>query len=56
MQEPTQEDEIYSLYQKELHDQNQIDFNDILNESLKLVKKYPKLMEKYMNIFKFGIF
>lgn len=54
MQEPAKEDLIFQQYQKVLKDQNQIDFNDILNEAVKILKKHPNVMEKLSQIYKFS--
>jgi DNA helicase-2/ATP-dependent DNA helicase PcrA len=42
---------IYPLYQKKLKENNALDFNDILSETVKLFKENPEVLAKYQNLF-----
>ena len=44
---------IYPLYQKKLKENNALDFNDILSETVKLFREHPEVLEKYQNIFNY---
>lgn len=42
---------IYPLYQKKLKENNALDFNDLLSETVKLFKEKPEVLAKYQNMF-----
>jgi DNA helicase II / ATP-dependent DNA helicase PcrA len=44
---------IYEAYQKHLQDNNALDFDDILQKTVQIFQKYPKVLEKYQNIFRY---
>jgi DNA helicase II / ATP-dependent DNA helicase PcrA len=44
---------IYTNYQKKLKEQNALDFDDILMYTVKIFQKYPEVLEKYQNIFRY---
>lgn len=44
---------IYAVYQKRLKDQNALDFDDILMLSVQIFKKYPEVLAKYQNFFRY---
>lgn len=44
---------IYTTYQKKLHDQNALDFDDILMLAVKIFRDHPEVLEKYQNIFRY---
>ena len=46
-------DDIYEDYQKELIKSNAMDFDDLLIKPIELFRKYPEVLEKYQNRFKF---
>lgn len=43
---------IYEFYEKRLKENNAIDFDDIINLTIKLLKDYPEVKEEYANKFK----
>ena len=45
--------EIYSIYQKRLKENNAIDFDDIINFTIKILMDNPDLLEYYSNKFKY---
>jgi DNA helicase-2/ATP-dependent DNA helicase PcrA len=44
---------IYTVYQKRLKDQNALDFDDILMLAVEIFKKYPEVLAKYQNFFRY---
>jgi len=44
---------IYEDYQKALHKNNSMDFDDLLIKPIELFKRYPEILEKYQERFKF---
>ena len=44
---------VYELYQKRLKENNAIDFDDIINYTLKILLENPDIMEYYSNKFKY---
>lgn len=44
---------IYKIYQKKLRECNALDFDDLINFTVKLFEKKSKILEKYQNIFKY---
>lgn len=45
--------QIYPLYQQKLRDNNALDFDDLLFETVKLLENNPKLLESYQNKFQY---
>ena len=45
--------EIYAIYQKRLKENNAIDFDDIINFTIKILMDNPDLLEYYSNKFKY---
>ncbi len=45
--------EIYTLYQKRLKENNAIDFDDIINYTIKIMLENPDILEYYANKFKY---
>ena len=45
--------EVYSLYQKRLKENNAIDFDDIINFTIKIFNENPEIIEYYSNKFKY---
>ena len=45
--------EIYELYQKKLKENNAIDFDDIINYTIKILLENPDIIEYYSNKFKY---
>ena len=45
--------EIYEIYQKTLKENNAIDFDDIINFTIKIFKENPEILEYYSNKFKY---
>lgn len=45
--------EIYPQYQKTLKQSNALDFDDIIMKSVELLKKFPEILDKYQEKFKF---
>ena len=46
-------DYIYSKYEKKLKKNNSVDFDDLLLLPIKLFKKYPELLKKYQDLYKY---
>ncbi|MFH0929627.1 MAG: UvrD-helicase domain-containing protein, partial [Candidatus Moraniibacteriota bacterium] len=44
---------VYETYQKILHENNALDFDDILQKAVELFQKFPDILEKYQNIFRY---
>lgn len=44
---------IYSAYQKKLREQNALDFDDLIMQTVKLFQKFPEILLKYQNIFRY---
>ena len=44
---------VYGDYQKNLKENNALDFDDILKISVELFRKFPEVLEKYQNIFRY---
>ena len=44
---------IYSAYQKKLKENNALDFDDILMVMVKLLQKFPEVLEKFQNLFRY---
>ena len=44
---------VYTRYQKELKDTNSLDFDDMIALTVRLFREYPKVLEKYQNIFRY---
>jgi DNA helicase-2/ATP-dependent DNA helicase PcrA len=44
---------IYEAYQKHLRENNALDFDDILQKTVQIFQKYPDILEKYQNIFRY---
>jgi DNA helicase-2/ATP-dependent DNA helicase PcrA len=42
---------IYKLYQKGLVENNAMDFDDLLNNALKVLSEFPECLEKYQSLF-----
>ena len=45
--------EVYTLYQKRLKENNAIDFDDIINYTIKILMENPDVLEYYSNKFKY---
>ena len=45
--------EVYSLYQKRLKENNAIDFDDIINFTIKIFNENPEIIEYYSNKFRY---
>ena len=45
--------EIYELYQKRLKENNALDFDDIINLTIKILMQEPEVLEYYANKFKY---
>ena len=45
--------EVYALYQKRLKENNAIDFDDIINYTIKILMENPDIIEYYSNKFKY---
>ena len=45
--------EVYKLYQKKLKDNNAIDFDDIINYTIKILAENPDVLEYYTNKFEY---
>ena len=45
--------DIYEEYQKQLKESNAVDFDDLIQLTVKLFKKYPKVLEYYQERFKY---
>jgi DNA helicase II / ATP-dependent DNA helicase PcrA len=44
---------IYGAYQETLLKNSALDFDDILQKSVEIFKKFPEILEKYQNIFRY---
>ena len=44
---------IYEMYQKTLKENNAIDFDDIINFTIKILNSYPEILEYYSNKFQY---
>ncbi|MBI1888326.1 MAG: UvrD-helicase domain-containing protein [Candidatus Spechtbacteria bacterium] len=44
---------VYALYQKQLTDQNALDFDDILTKTIQLFEQNPRILEHYQTQFKY---
>ena len=44
---------IYELYQKKLRENNALDFDDLIFETVKIFQDYPAILEKYQNRFQY---
>ncbi|MCX6766690.1 MAG: UvrD-helicase domain-containing protein [Candidatus Moranbacteria bacterium] len=44
---------VYEAYQKTLRDNNALDFDDILQKTVELFQKFPDILEKYQDIFRY---
>jgi len=44
---------VYESYQKTLKDNNALDFDDILQKAVELFQKFPDILEKYQDIFRY---
>jgi len=44
---------VYTEYEKKLKSANALDFDDLLNKTVMLFEKFPKILEKYQNIFQY---
>lgn len=44
---------IYHRYQADLETHNAVDFDDILMKTVNIFKKFPEILEKYQDIFKY---
>ncbi|MCK9378768.1 MAG: UvrD-helicase domain-containing protein [Candidatus Moranbacteria bacterium] len=44
---------VYKKYQKELREINALDFDDLIRLTIELFQKFPEILEKYQNIFKY---
>ncbi|HRZ94999.1 MAG TPA: UvrD-helicase domain-containing protein [Candidatus Moranbacteria bacterium] len=44
---------IYTNYQKKLKEQNALDFDDILMYTAKVFQRFPEVLKKYQNIFRY---
>jgi DNA helicase II / ATP-dependent DNA helicase PcrA len=44
---------IYTAYQKKLQEQNALDFDDIILFTVKIFQKYPEVLAKYQNFFRY---
>lgn len=45
--------QVYSLYQKKLRENNAIDFDDIINYTIKILSENPDVLEYYSNKFEY---
>lgn len=44
---------LYNAYQKRLKEQNALDFDDIIMLTVKLYEKFPEVLAKYQNLFRY---
>ncbi len=44
---------IYPVYQKKLKKNNALDFDDLIMQAVKLFEKFPNILEKYQNRFRY---
>ncbi|MCL2672122.1 MAG: UvrD-helicase domain-containing protein [Clostridiales bacterium] len=49
--QPWQVREAFNLYQKRLRESNSMDFDDLLLNTLQLLREYPEVLEKYQSRF-----
>jgi len=45
--------EVYELYQRKLHGDNAIDFDDIINYTIKILMQNPEVLDYYSNKFQY---
>ncbi len=45
--------QVYTAYQNFLYQQNSLDFDDLLMLPIRIFQAYPKVLEKYQNIFQY---
>ena len=45
--------EVYARYEKKLQQNNSVDFDDLLLLPIKLFKKYPDILERYQELYKY---
>ena len=45
--------EVYNMYQKKLKDNNAVDFDDIINYTIKILSENPDVLEYYSNKFEY---
>lgn len=45
--------DVYAKYQKQLRSYGAVDFDDLLNMSVKLFQENPKILERYQDIFRY---
>lgn len=51
--QPKQVQEAYALYQKRLKEANALDFDDLLLKTIELFEKYPDVLDKYRDRFRY---
>lgn len=44
---------VYKIYQKKLREFSALDFDDLINITVKLFEENPRILEKYQNVFKY---
>ncbi|MFA6193806.1 MAG: UvrD-helicase domain-containing protein [Parcubacteria group bacterium] len=44
---------VYEAYQKTLRDNNALDFDDLIQKTVELFQKFPDILEKYQDIFRY---
>ena len=44
---------VYELYEKKLHENNALDFDDLIFVAVKLLRAYPDVLEKYQNRYRY---
>jgi DNA helicase-2/ATP-dependent DNA helicase PcrA len=44
---------VYFEYQKQLKEQNALDFDDLINKAIELFKKYPEVLQKWQDRFQY---
>ena len=44
---------VYKLYQAKLKNDNAVDFDDIINNTIEIFKRYPEVLEHYQNKFQY---
>ena len=47
--------EVYKMYQKKLKDNNAVDFDDIINYTIKILSENPDVLEYYSNKFEYRL-
>ena len=45
--------EVYEKYERKLHQNNSVDFDDLLLLPIKLFKEYPDILERYQELYKY---